>query len=292
MNDLVAILELSSELSAHGIQWTGGNFEDLYAVISTDGSNRILAERIEAQVRAYFEDLRLPAVPTLYDHLVLSMRSKDVIATFNWDPFLFDACARNSRAAPLPHTLFLHGNVRIGYCPEDRTAGASFLRCPSCSKPFHPSKLLFPTTEKNYADDTYIGAQWRALRTALKGAYMLTVFGYGAPQSDVEAVSLMKEAWGPAIERNLEEIEIIDIKSREELKETWSPFIHTHHYRTYHSLYDSWMASYPRRSCEAMWRTLMENNPARPAAFPGGLDFHQLWAWLEPLVAYEGRQPD
>jgi cyclic nucleotide-binding protein len=32
--------------------------------------------------------VRHPELLTLYDHLVLSLRPKDVIATFNWDPFL------------------------------------------------------------------------------------------------------------------------------------------------------------------------------------------------------------
>ena len=51
---------------------------------------------------------------------------------------------------------------------------------------------------------------------------MLTIYGYSAPQSDVEAIQIMKEAWGIVEDRDLEEVEIIDIKSEDELRETWN----------------------------------------------------------------------
>src|SRR6202020_2405541 len=62
-------------------------------------------------------------------------------------------------------------------------------------------------------------------------SFIVTIFGYGAPNSDAEAGGLMKRAWGRVAERNLEEIEIIDIRPGAELRDTWSSFIHTHHYR-------------------------------------------------------------
>ncbi|MHA1748548.1 MAG: hypothetical protein ACTSXN_02865 [Promethearchaeota archaeon] len=33
--------------------------------------------------------------PTIYDYLILSLRKKDVIATFNWDPLLVQAAWKN-----------------------------------------------------------------------------------------------------------------------------------------------------------------------------------------------------
>jgi hypothetical protein len=39
--------------------------------------------------------LKLPEEATIYDYLVLSLRSPDIIATFNWDPFLYQAFERN-----------------------------------------------------------------------------------------------------------------------------------------------------------------------------------------------------
>jgi hypothetical protein len=43
---------------------------------------------------------------------------------------------------------------------------------------------------------------------------MVTIFGYGAPKSDTEAVDLMKAAWGKVSDRNLEQVEIIDSQAR------------------------------------------------------------------------------
>ena len=45
---------------------------------------------------------------------------------------------------------------------------------------------------------------------------MITIFGYSAPKSDVEALDMMKRAWGKVDDRKLEEIEIIDIKDENE----------------------------------------------------------------------------
>src|SRR5260370_920466 len=147
MNDLVETLDLAPVLSQYGVTSGTGNFEELYARLAADERYQTLTEHIETCVRDYFTRLQLPAVPTLYDHLVLSLRAKDVIATFNWDPFLFDACARNSSVADPPRTLFLHGNVRVGYCAKHRPPGAVTLRCPEGKQPFASSRLIFPVTE-------------------------------------------------------------------------------------------------------------------------------------------------
>jgi len=65
---------------------TGNRFPraSLYDEIATSGKAPGLKAEIEAKVQAYFEALELPESPTLYDHLVLSLRDSDYIATFNW----------------------------------------------------------------------------------------------------------------------------------------------------------------------------------------------------------------
>src|SRR6202007_2015589 len=166
---------------------------------------------------------------------------------------LADACIRNAPSSKLPHTLHLHGNVRIGTCEADQRAGLLSEPCPACGVLFKPTKLLYPVRRKDYTNDPFIRIQWQNLRSALRHAYMLTIFGYGAPASDVEAIALMTEAWGPPETRNLEEIEIVDIKPKEELARSWRSFIHTHHYKTYGSFYQSWIPRHPRRTCEATW---------------------------------------
>jgi hypothetical protein len=71
------------------------------------------------------------------------------------------------------------------------------------------------------------------------------VFGYSAPKTDVEAVDLMKEAWGQVEERRLEQTEIIARPGadHDELHKTWDPFIHTHHYDIVESFYESWLGN-------------------------------------------------
>ncbi|HAR1433718.1 TPA: hypothetical protein IZ384_002901 [Enterococcus faecium] len=72
------------------------------------------------------------------------------------------------------------------------------------------------------------------MNNALEVAYMVTIFGYSAPKSDVEAITMLKKAWGAVKDRNLEEIEIVDLRDENEVIQSWDDFIHTHHY-SYHS---------------------------------------------------------
>ena len=93
-------------------------------------------------------------------------------------------------------------------------------------------KLLYPIATKNYEEDPYIASQWRTLKTAFQKAFIFTIFGYAAPESDRAARDIMEGAWGLTEDRDLEQIEFIDLKAEEELIETWKPFIHTHHYES------------------------------------------------------------
>jgi hypothetical protein len=43
-------------------------------------------EELEKVIWDYMCDFVLPDEPTVYDYLVMSLTSKDLIATFNWDP--------------------------------------------------------------------------------------------------------------------------------------------------------------------------------------------------------------
>ncbi len=66
----------------------------------------------------------------------------------------------------------------------------------------------------------------------------------------------MKKAWGSIEYRELEEIELIDIRD-EEVIDSWSEFIHTHHYSYHTNFFDSTLAKCPRRTCEATFDRLM-----------------------------------
>ena len=103
---------------------------------------------------------------------------------------------------------------------------------------------------------------------------MLTIFGYSAPKSDVDAVNLMKKAWGNIEDRPLEEVSVIDIIDEETMLNTWKDFIHSHHYRYSNSFFDSYLAKFPRRTCETVFATFSLNVPS-----DGSIGFKENFNW-------------
>ena len=92
------------------------DFEKLYSNISNDASLSSVKKTIDKKVYDYFYEMDIPDKPTIYDYLVLSLRKKDLIATFNWDPLLLKTIRRHSKIINLPKVAFLHGNVAVGVC--------------------------------------------------------------------------------------------------------------------------------------------------------------------------------
>jgi hypothetical protein len=147
--------------------------------------------------------------------------------------------------------------------------------------------LLFPVTVKNYTSDRFIDAEWAAIENRMSDAFLMTIFGYGAPASDAEAVNLLKQAWGDTKSRRFEQTEIIDIRPQDELEEVWKPFIHTTHVDIVDDLQDSFLYNHPRRSVEAAWQQyimaqFIDSNP-----MPTGCSLLELQAWFRPLVDAE-----
>jgi hypothetical protein len=266
------------------------DFEAAYSKLASRGEP---TTAIDDEVRGYFEKLELPDRPTLYDALNLSLRGKDAIFTFNWDPFLLQSRLRLANLGGIPsfpRLYFLHGNVMAGFCRNDQNSGLVGRTCSYCGEPFAPSRLLFPIEKKNYQDGSLIEREWDAVREYLKHAFMLTVFGYSAPKTDVEAIELLKEGWGEVADRNMEQTEIISRPGSDEdaLRETWKPFIHTHHYEVHTSFYESWLGNHPRRSGEAYmnqyWEAkFIEDNPIPSNA----ADLQELTDWFAPLFEAE-----
>lgn len=287
MNDLVRLTGLGDMLESAGIEWRHRNFEELYAELRTDGASQETTVAVEQHIRSYFEAMQLPGWPCLYDHLLLSLRSKDVIATFNWDPFLMDAYRRNAHHRQLPHVLFLHGCVRAGMCRVEHGAGWLGHDCRVCGAPLEPVPLLWPIKEKKYSEQRFIAEQWHNLGVAMENAFMLTIFGYAAPSSDEEAVSLMKQAWWKVRNREIEQIELINIAPRQELLTSWDAFFTRDHYEVRKDFYESWSARHPRRSCEACWDQFMEIHVRADSAIPRDADFTQLADWFRPLLEAE-----
>lgn len=232
MADFSPVLGLETLLQSWGMD-PSRNIEEVFTELHARGeSNRLQA--LEDAVEAYFGQLTLPPEPTIYDHLLLSLREKDLVATFNWDPLLIQAYRRNGgRVRSLPRLAFLHGNVAAGFCEQDRVLGVAGALCQHCGEPFKRSRLLYPISNKDYASNPFISLQWDILAAYLENAFMITVFGYGAPRTDAAAIEAMQRAWGSATGRTLEQTSFITIQSEDEVRRTWRPFIHSHHYEVH-----------------------------------------------------------
>ncbi|MDR3007446.1 MAG: hypothetical protein LBV59_05895 [Sphingobacterium sp.] len=296
MDNFIEIVGLSDIVDHVPAHLRDNNFEKLYGNLHTADPQSEIIQEIERRIQNYFGDMRLPDIPTIYDYLVLSLRSKDLIATFNWDPFLYQAWVRiRDFTQNLPYLSFLHGNVAIGYSAEDKRSGPVGYQVRRDGGIFEPTKLLYPVEQKNYTNDEFISIEWERIKFWLgkqKGTVRATVFGYGAPVSDVEAVSLLSDAWGTPEERAMEQFEIIDITPEEILRERWNGFIHTHHYDVINNYFDSSLGNNPRRTSESYFshyqpmsanEAFRENNPV-PQDFES---LEQLWEWHRPLIEIE-----
>ena len=262
MNDLVKVVGLRPLINQTGKGFGDeSDFEAIYSELASNPHHSNITKTIEKEVENYFSSLQLPDEATLYDRLLLFLRKEDAIFTFNWDPFLFDVCQRNRSIAPLPKIFFLHGNVRIGKCPRHEHWGKKNGKCPDCSAHFEDVPLLYPVRKKDYSNSPYIKAAWDAARELFKEALVLTIFGYGAPESDRDAVDLLKLAWTKRSNREFEHVEIVDIVCEEILYERWSSFTPTLHLHPRQNFTESWITRWPRRSREAVWFPMTEGSP-------------------------------
>jgi len=288
MDNFVNVVGLEDVMEDAGADYEGRNFEEVYSELwSRDPRSRHIDE-VKTRVYNYFSAMKLPNTPTLYDQLIMSLRNKDVIATFNWDPFLHDAWMRNAHVAEPPQMVFLHGNVRQGYCLSHKLKGIPGAICPYCPDTrFTPSPLLFPIGHKNYQEDPLIVDEWTRLKRILGMAFTITIFGYSAPSSDREAVDLMREAWSGKRTRQFEEIEIIDIKSEDVIYNTWKPFIFSHHWRRRSTLNESLIGQHPRRTCEVLLQQTVEAKfvESNPYLCPDNLE--DMWRWFDELLRAE-----
>ncbi|WGE70554.1 hypothetical protein NYR79_06730 [Actinobacillus equuli subsp. haemolyticus] len=249
MDGFIEKLGMSSIIDDIGLHTKSSNLEDIYTELYERSDCQSVREQLDGKIREYFSQLEIPDEPNIYDFILLSLRKKDLVATFNWDPLLLQAYQRVSYITQdLPDLAFLHGNVLVGYCSEHKYGGNIDNICPVCKQAFKPSRLLYPIRHKNYTGDLFTQNNWNTIKSAFKRAYFVTVFGYSAPVTDIEAISLLKESWGSIDDRNLEEFEFIDIRPEDELVESWSEFIHSHHYTVVNNFFDSILARSPRRT--------------------------------------------
>lgn len=286
MADFSSKLGLEDLLNSWGID-PNQNFEDIFSKLYNQQEFGKTKE-LEGIIRSYFNSLELPDTPTIYDHLVLSLRKTDYIATFNWDPFLIQAVRRNGGSRfKAPNLLFLHGCVSVGFCKEHDQRGLSGGFCKICKSHYQESPLLYPIGNKDYAKNYFIASEWECLKWALKNAFMLTIFGYSGPKTDKAAIAAMKEAWGDVNQRYMEQTAFITLQSDDEITSNWQQFIHTHHYEIQNNFYDSWLAKHPRRTGEAHLNQFYEGKFISDNPIPKGLDFPNLWQWYQQFKRAE-----
>ncbi len=291
MRDLVNVVGLGPILAKYRVDSDDEDFEKIYSRLAEQSQFNDCREALEKRVRDYFSALRLPDHPTIYDHLVLSLRPRDVIATFNWDPLLVQAAQRNAEHVEIPRLLFLHGNVAIGYCERDKCKGPYPGVCPKCGDVYQPTRLLYPVRKKDYPNQPFIWDEWQDLRDAMKTACVLTIFGFGSPDTDVEAVELMRTAWPTRQEQKAQWVEIVNIEPRDKLREQWDSFILSHHYDVITDFYASRIARHPRRTCEAWAATHLFGMWEVGNPLPKDAGFSELWAWFERLKEVEDQMP-
>jgi hypothetical protein len=92
---------------------------------------------------------------------------------------------------------------------------------------------------------------------------------------------------GGANNRELEQIEIIDILDEDIILKSWDEFIHSHHYTIFNDFYNSFVGEHPRRSCEAYWNQNMECMFIEPFPMPHGVSFNELYDWVQPRINAE-----
>lgn len=289
MNNLVEVTGLAPVLQSHGISLPVSDFEGFYDRLVAEGKRPELVEVVEQHIHRYFSSLILPDEATLYDHLLLSLREKDLIATFNWDPFLAYAYKRNVSIRKLPQLAFLHGNVAIGVCYEHRTKGFIGDVCSECRKTLTASRRLYPVRQKNYNNDAFISNEWNILREFLQAAYLVTIFGYSAPKTDIEARSLMLDQWRANPTRELAQISIIDVDRRSKIEAAWQDFFVSHHYGIHASAFTTSQFRHPRRSCEAFAMASLQQQPWQENPMRRFNSLPELQQWIMPLLEEEER---
>jgi hypothetical protein len=296
MENFVEIVGLNDIVESLPENLQAKNFEELYSKLNKDNPKSDAIIEIEQRVYSYFSEMQLPDEATIYDYLVLSLRPRDLIATFNWDPFLYQAFCRNGKIADMPRLSFLHGNVAIGYSAEDKRCGPVGYQARREGGVFELTRLLYPVEQKNYTQNEFIKIEWERVKYWLQSesTKRVTIFGYGAPKTDVEAITLMNDAYGTADKRNMEQFEIIDIKSEDDAIKSWEGFIHSHHYDYSTNYFKSSLAYNPRRTFESYHQhnlpmsideAFSESNP-----IPSDIkSLEELWDWHEELIEAENQ---
>ena len=266
------------------------NLEDIYSELHILGKYKRELKELEKGIYDYFRKLVIPYTPILYDYLLLSLRSKDFIFSFNWDDLIVQAYLRVSTITKdLPKLYFLHGNVAMGYCDHcSKLYHIADKFCPNCYRKLKLQPLLYPITNKRYDKDKSISNAWEDFLAVLQNCSILTIFGYGAPPSDSAAIEMMYKAFSQEF-RKLDKIEIIDIKDERKLIDNWSPFLAStnYHIKCYKDFFDSTIGEFPRRTVEGYCKRNNNWFGSSNIRLKPNLTFEELEKLILPLLQEE-----
>jgi hypothetical protein len=291
------------------------NLEDIYQDIDD-----VKKELLENEIYKYFNKLELPDDPTIYDALIISLTSKDLIASFNWDPLLIQATQRCHKITQdLPEIVFLHGNVWEWYAIEadgimtrvfqqgKRPSNDAYIRTVSGQRCI-PTPLLYPIKNKDYTKDHYIKKAWDIFQDRLSKSFMLTIFGYSGPKTDTEALRLLKDEFLIKTENgktsdinNYKQLTIIDIKEnildsfRGLLNVPQIPFIEgiQNYVKTLKAFWDddNWLVTWPRLTTEGY--TITQYEGRIPNKWPIRINQNSLtWENIELIATYQIKKLD
>lgn len=246
MKSLSRIKNIKNILNHYGIKANEiDDFEAFFSELYIEKPDSIIIKKIESAILEYYRDMILPDTPTIYDYLVLSLTEKDLIATFNWDPFIDQAIERNLAVGNIPKVVHLHG-------------------CVNSEKP----KLLYPTSKKDYSSIPEIKKDWDIFDDYLQRAICLTIFGYSAPISDFSARSRIKQKIENNQSNELIDTQIIDIKSDEVLEQNWANVVKKRFFSTANSFENSTLFFFVRNTCQQYINATMQQNPQTPNPYP------------------------
>lgn len=257
------ILELTDELTKYNFSDEQmADFEKLFSFIYGKNKYKNLQAKLEYEVCDYFSKLVIPDEPTLYDYLILSLTEKDAIISFNWDPFLMQSYRRNICVGNLPELIFPHGNSGVGLCHDCKVKGYANCLCPNCFKELEQMPLLYPIGKKNYNSKSIIQNEWSRARKVLSKAAGITVYGYGAPVTDTEAVELMKTANSISQMKDIAPFTIINLAENEkEQRKKWAEFYDVRMMLYCNNFEETMLWNNPRVSLETLFDAILQQQP-------------------------------
>jgi hypothetical protein len=97
----------------------------------------------------------------------------------------------------------------------------------------------------------------------------------------------MLDVWAENGARDLAQIDLIDVKRRKEVKRNWQEFIVRDNYAIGNNFFDTYLATHPRRSCDAFAMATLQQSPWKDNNFPKGISLNELQDWVMPLVEEE-----